>query len=245
MKWTPEVDAALQDFKTYLYSVPTLVSPKPQEPLFLFLAATNQVVSVALVAQREVEEAVTSTSAPSRGEDEHSPARSDTVQDREEQGSVDSPKDAVRKKAVQFPLYFVSSLLQGARLIYSSVQKLIFGLIMASRKLRHYFQAHEITVVTRFLLQRIFRNPEATGRIVEWALELSSFGLKFESTSTVYSRALAAFIAEWTPTPDEELTETVVQGKESPQNGLCILMVPFPYKVRGLACFFLPPPGST
>src|SRR4051812_6274898 len=89
------------------------------------------------------------------------------------------------KKMVQRPVYFVSSLLQGARSRYSGVQKLLFGLLMASRKLRHYFQAHEITVVTRFPLKMILQNPEATGRIVEWALELSSFGLKFESTSTI------------------------------------------------------------
>ena len=65
------------------------------------------------------------------------------------------------------------------------MQKLLFGLLMASRKLRHYFQAHEITVVTYLPLQRILHNPYATGRIEEWALELSSFGLKFESTSTI------------------------------------------------------------
>jgi ribonuclease HI len=86
---------------------------------------------------------------------------------------------------------------------------------MASRKLRRYFQAHEITVITRFPLQRILRNPEATGRIVEWALELSSFALKFESTSTIQSRALAEFIAEWTPTQDEETQETALPGKET------------------------------
>ena len=51
---------------------------------------------------------------------------------------------------------------------------------------------------------------------MEWALELSSFGLKFESTSTIQSRALAEFIAKWMP-PDEEVTETVIPGKESPQ----------------------------
>ena len=77
---------------------------------------------------------------------------------------------------------------------------------MASRKLRHYFQAHVVTVVTRFPLQRILQNPEATSRIVELPLELSSFGLKFESTSTIQSRALAEFIVEWIPTPDEERT---------------------------------------
>ena len=67
MKWTPEADAALQDLKAYLSSVPTLVAPKPQESLLLYLAATNQVVSAALVAQWEVEEAAASASVPSRG----------------------------------------------------------------------------------------------------------------------------------------------------------------------------------
>ena len=45
MKWTPEADASLQDLKTYLSSVPTLVALNPQDPLLLYLAATNQVVN--------------------------------------------------------------------------------------------------------------------------------------------------------------------------------------------------------
>ena len=93
------------------------------------------------------------------------------------------------------------------------MQKLLFGLLMASRKLRHYFQAHQIT--TRLLMQQNLPNPDATGRIVEWALELSSFGLKFERTSTTKSRALAEFIAEWTSTPDEDIQETTLPDKET------------------------------
>ena len=46
------------------------------------------------------------------------------------------------------------------------------------------------------------------------ALELSSFGLKFESTLTIQSRVLAEFIAEWTTMPDEEIQETTLPGKE-------------------------------
>ena len=95
------------------------------------------------------------------------------------------------------------------------MQKLLFDLLMASRKLHHYFQAHEITVVTRLPLQQILHNPDATRRIVEWALELSSFGLKFESTSTIQSRVLAEFVAEWTAMPDEETQETALPGKEA------------------------------
>ena len=44
-----------------------------------------------------------------------------------------------KKKMMQHPVYFVSSLLQGARSRYTGVQKLLFGLLMASRKLHHYF----------------------------------------------------------------------------------------------------------
>ena len=197
--------------------MPTLVAPKPQGPLLIYLAATNQVVSTTLVAQREVGETPASASDPSRRESENSPARPDVDQDKEEHGSIDHPKDAARKKVVQRLVYFISSLLQAARSRYSGVQNFIFVLVMASRKLCHYFQAHEIMVVTRFPLQRILRNPKATGRIVEWAFELSSFGLKFESTSTIQSRALTEFIAEWTPTPNEEVLEIVIPGKEAPQ----------------------------
>ena len=145
---------------------------------------------------------------------------------------------------VQRPVYFVSSLLQGARSRYSGVQKLLFGLLMASRKLRHYFQAHEITVVTRFPLKRILQNPEATGRIVEWALELSSFGLKFESTSTIQSRALAEFIAEWTPTPDEEIPETSIPVKEASKEWLMYFDGAFSLQGAGAGVLLIAPTGE-
>ena len=116
---------------------------------------------------------------------------------------------------------------------------------MTSRKPRHYFQAHEITVVTRFLLQRILQNPEATGRIVEWDLELSSFGLKFESTSTIQSRALAKYIIEWKPTPDEEVPETVILGKEAPQEWIMYFDGAFSLQGAGPDMLLIAPTGTT
>ena len=50
IEWTLEAEAALQDLRKYLSFTPILVAPKPQEPLLLYLAGTNQVVSAALVA---------------------------------------------------------------------------------------------------------------------------------------------------------------------------------------------------
>ena len=80
----------LQDLKTYISSVPTLVAPKPQQPLLLYLATTNQVVSEALVAQREVEVAATTTNVPSGKGSEHTPVRSNADQDREERDKQES-----------------------------------------------------------------------------------------------------------------------------------------------------------
>src|SRR5664279_3326826 len=45
INWTPEAEAALQDLKRYLATPPILVAPKPKEPLLLYIAWTNQVVS--------------------------------------------------------------------------------------------------------------------------------------------------------------------------------------------------------
>lgn len=64
MKWTLEAETGLQDLKAYLSSAPTQVTPKPQEPQMLYLAAMNQVVSVALVAQREVDSEETTAAEP-------------------------------------------------------------------------------------------------------------------------------------------------------------------------------------
>ena len=129
-------------------------------------------VSAALVAEREADDEPATAASASNDKQGASPTSSGPDKD----GSAQVQGEVQKKKMVQRPVYFVSSLLQGARSRYSGVQKLLFGLLMASRKLRHYFQDHEITVVTHLALQRILHNTDATGRIVEWALGLSSFG---------------------------------------------------------------------
>src|SRR3990170_6950519 len=53
LKWTPEADAAFEALKRYLTSPPIMVAPRSREPLLLYLAATPQTASAALVAVRE------------------------------------------------------------------------------------------------------------------------------------------------------------------------------------------------
>jgi ribonuclease HI len=70
---------------------------------------------------------------------------------------------------------------------------------MASRKLRHYFQAYHIIVSSSQPLKDIMRNREATGRIGKWAMELNEFTIDYVHRSSIQSQALADFIADWTP----------------------------------------------
>ena len=51
--WTEEARQALESLKASLTSAPILVAPEQGEPLLLYVAASNLVVSAALVIERE------------------------------------------------------------------------------------------------------------------------------------------------------------------------------------------------
>ena len=57
------------------------------------------------------------------------------------------------------------------------MEKLTFSLVTAARKLKPYFQAHTMIILTEKPLQRAMSNPEAAGRLALWAIELSEFDI--------------------------------------------------------------------
>jgi hypothetical protein len=68
---------------------------------------------------------------------------------------------------IQRPVYYVSEVLADAKTCYTQPQKLIYALMITSRKLLHYFQAHKIVVPSSFPLGEIIRNRDANSRIVK------------------------------------------------------------------------------
>jgi hypothetical protein len=69
---------------------------------------------------------------------------------------------------------------------------------MTKSKLRHYFDAHPIAVVSKYPLGEVIQNPEAEGRIAKWVLELMGQNITYAPRSVIKSQVLADFVVEWT-----------------------------------------------
>jgi hypothetical protein len=82
---------------------------------------------------------------------------------------------------------------------------------MASRKLRHYFEAFKVRVTSDRGLGELFRNSKASARIAKWAAELSGYNIIFEPRTTIKSQVLTDFIVDWTRPvgPQQEHSKTI------------------------------------
>ncbi|XP_077226392.1 uncharacterized protein LOC143859620 [Tasmannia lanceolata] len=82
---------------------------------------------------------------------------------------------------------------------------------MAARKLRPYFQAHTIKVLTDQPLRQIFHRPDTLGQLVKRVVELSEFDIRYLPRPAIKAQVLADFVAECTmPTQNATPgTETV------------------------------------
>jgi hypothetical protein len=159
--WTAEAQDALDKLKTMLAHAPILTPPQDSEPLYLYVAATTQVVSAVIVVERT------------------------------EEGHA---------LPVQRPVYYISEVLSETKARYLQIQKLLYVVVLARRKLWHYFEAHPVMVVSSFPLGEIIRNSNAAGRIAKWYVELMGETIAYAPHKAIKSQILANFVAEWTDT---------------------------------------------
>ena len=66
---------------------------------------------------------------------------------------------------VQRPVYYASKSLHEVEVRYLPLEKAILAVVLGTRKLPHYFQAHTVIVLIQLLLKTILKSADYTGRI--------------------------------------------------------------------------------
>ena len=133
--------------------LPQYLSHQQKKSRYIYVAATNRVVSIVLVVER----------------------------------------DEGKGHPVQRPIYYLSEVLSVSKQRYPHYQKLAYGVFMSSRKLVHYFAGHPITVVSSSAISDILTNPDVTGRVAKWVVELGPWDIKYVHPKAIKAQVLPDF----------------------------------------------------
>ena len=112
------------------------------------------------------------------------------------------------EEKVQKPVYYASRALRGAEERYPPMEKLAFALVIAARKLKPYFQAYTVNILTDKPLRRAMSNLEAAGQLALWAIKLSEFDIWYRPHTAIKGQIVADFIAEFTHDEDKGAEES-------------------------------------
>ena len=121
-KWNEECDREFMEIKQYMTKPPILLSPEAGDTLYIYLAASDIAVSVALFKECG---------------------------------------DAKLR-----PVFFVSESLTDAETRYSHLERATLAPWTAAQKLRPYFQAHPVVVLTDLPLWGTIHRSDMSGRMV-------------------------------------------------------------------------------
>ena len=140
------------EIKQYLAEPPVLASPKASEPLFVYLAVSDVVMSAALFK-------------------ENTDGR-------------------------QRQVFFVSKSLADVEIRYNHLEQAALAIREATKKLRPYFQAHPIVMLTNLPLRSTIHKPDLSRRMARWAVELSEYGIQYKPRLAKKEQVLENFLAE-------------------------------------------------
>ena len=139
----------------------------------------------------------------------------------------------VQGETEQKLVYFVSRVLQDAETRYQMIEKVALALVHASRRLRQYFQSHEVIVRTDFPINKILQKLELAGRMIGWSVELSEFSIKYEPQGPIKSQCLADFTSELQQCQEPETIWILhVDGSSSKKGGGAKIVLEGPENIQ-------------
>ncbi|KFK41084.1 hypothetical protein AALP_AA2G084100 [Arabis alpina] len=121
----------------------------------------------------------------------------------------ETPVSAVlarEERGEQKPIFYVSKTLIDAETRYPQLEKLALSVVMASRKLRPYFQSHTIIILSTFPLRSVLHSPSQSGGLAKWVVELSEYDIEYKGRTCNKSQVLVDFLIEL---PEDQTTKEV------------------------------------
>ncbi|XP_057775222.1 uncharacterized protein LOC130994205 [Salvia miltiorrhiza] len=108
-------------------------------------------------------------------------------------------------------LYYLSRTMTPNELKYTPIEKLCLALIFSIQKLKHYFQAHTVRLVSKANpLKFVMSRPVLSDRLARWYLQLQQFEIMYVPQKAVKGQVLAYFLADH-PIPAEwELSDDLL-----------------------------------
>jgi ribonuclease HI len=94
-------------------------------------------------------------------------------------------------------VYYLSEVLTLSKQNCPHYQKVAYGVYMAAKKLKQYFEEHPITVMSTTPLSEIIGCNDATGRVAKWAIELAAHTIQYKPRMMIKSQIIVDFFADW------------------------------------------------
>ncbi|GKA60029.1 reverse transcriptase domain-containing protein [Tanacetum coccineum] len=121
------------------------------------------------------------------------------------------------RKGKQCLIHYVSRTLNEAERNYAPLEKLAMSLLHMSRRLRRYFEARPIKVITDQPLKQILNKAQASGKLEKYSVELGAYNITYELRNAIKGQVLADFLLEapvGTPTEEFFRLPAGVQNKD-------------------------------
>ncbi|GKE81246.1 reverse transcriptase domain-containing protein, partial [Tanacetum coccineum] len=89
------------------------------------------------------------------------------------------------REGKKIPVYFVSRTLRGPEVNYTPMEKLVLALLSASKRLKRYFQAHTVVVITDQPIKQLLSSSEISKRMLKWKFELEGYDIQYRPRTAI------------------------------------------------------------
>ena len=117
------------------------------------------------------------------------------------------------KEGVEQPIYYVSKALRDAEMHYARAERACLSLVYATQKLRNYFMAHTVHLMTKsHPIRTLLQRPVLSEKLAQWLLQLSEYEIVPITPKAIKSQAIADLLAQL-PGKDASSINDEVPGK--------------------------------